>query len=337
MAPRRRSVVWKFFKVVNEKELQCLLCKVSVYHYGHTTNLLRHLRAKHPAEFNSMEDGQNQQPGQNPNDERQQHIVTNGDQYCSVEVAMEDDSGAIAAVNEAEITYAINGLLSPVEEDEVKQSPQEARDDVAPSTRARSSIWMHYERLDDQKCALCLICMKKIHHHSSTSNLHRHLSKKHPQAFAQLGGIIKKLPSNTIQHSPEKDDLSKSPKTSMAKKESSDTSELTWVADAELRVLERERELIEALRSAQRQEALALEQQRELVEMLRKANAREAASERERIECLRRSQQDESQALGRQRRELEKERAELQAKWAQLHREQEELECLRSAQEADGL
>ncbi|XP_071766406.2 uncharacterized protein LOC139920315 [Centroberyx gerrardi] len=317
MAPRKRSVVWHFFKAIDEDGVQCLLCKGCLIHKGRTTGMLRHLRIKHPVEFAGADLSERQECEMTDSVDR--HIGTDGDQYCSVEVALEDgDSDCIATVNGAEITCAISGILEAAEEVAVKQRKQEASGDGR-STRKRSLIWKHYERLENQNCALCLLCMKKIQHNSNTSNLHRHLAKIHPEA-TELGEIKKPKPSNTLQHSPVKvKDTAKLSDIIVVKEKCSDKHKVSRVPEGEMRVLERERELIEALRNAQKQEARALEHQRELLEMLRAANAREAAAERERIESLRRAQEEEARDLSRQRQELQKERAELLTKWEEFN------------------
>lgn len=84
------------------------------------------------------------------------------------------------------------------------------------------------------------------------------------------------------------------------------------------RMFKKERELIQALRRTQKEEARALEHQRELLEKLRAANAREAAADREEIESLRKAQQEEAKELNAQREELQREKAELQKKWEEL-------------------
>ncbi|KAM4630460.1 uncharacterized protein ACJ7VT_000156 [Polymixia lowei] len=328
MATRRRSVVWTFFKILNEKRAQCMLCLASVIHHDHTTNLLRHLRVKHPIEFSSAESSDRHGAEMSDNDNK---LMINSDQYYQVEVAVDDDnSETVATVNEADITIAINGLL---EADQVELRQREAKEKGGGPSSARqwSSIWTHYKRLENQKAALCLLCKEKIQHHSNTSNLHRHLSNKHPEAFAQLGGIRKKRPSNMVQRSSDKDDSSKPSRTLGFK----DKISVTEASEGEARLLERERELINALRNAQKQEAQALEQQRELLEMLRRANAREAAAERENVESLRRTLEEESKALCRQREELQKERADLDMKRERLQQEKEELQCRCRTQSAN--
>uniref|UniRef100_A0A671U9P1 BED-type domain-containing protein n=1 Tax=Sparus aurata TaxID=8175 RepID=A0A671U9P1_SPAAU len=47
---KKRSVVWDFFETVDSGTVHCLLCSDYMIRYeqGSTTNMLRHLRAKHP-------------------------------------------------------------------------------------------------------------------------------------------------------------------------------------------------------------------------------------------------------------------------------------------------
>lgn len=55
MAARKRSIVWSFFQAEDEKRVLCLLCMKTVLYFGHTTNMLRHLRAKHPNDFSALD------------------------------------------------------------------------------------------------------------------------------------------------------------------------------------------------------------------------------------------------------------------------------------------
>uniref|UniRef100_A0A8C7ME56 SIN3-HDAC complex associated factor, like n=1 Tax=Oncorhynchus kisutch TaxID=8019 RepID=A0A8C7ME56_ONCKI len=196
---------------------------------------------------------------------------------------------------------------------------------ATPSGRKWSSVWTHYERLGEQNRALCLICNEKIQHQSSTSNLLRHLSKRHPEAFARLEGHIKKQKTSDVQKTLRRD-CDPGPKHTNLSRRIGGVA-LKQTCEGEVRVLERERELTEALRRAQQQEARALEQQRELLETLRRANTREESAEKVALETLRRSQEQEARSLQREREDLQRERVELQMEKERMQREREELEC----------
>uniref|UniRef100_A0A8C8EY05 BED-type domain-containing protein n=1 Tax=Oncorhynchus tshawytscha TaxID=74940 RepID=A0A8C8EY05_ONCTS len=308
MAPRKRSVVWSFFRAVDEKKVTCLLCLETVLHCGHTTNMLRHLRSKHLNEYSSAAASKDRRSV--AADDNSQPMMMNSEDYCDEQAA---------SVSDADIASAINGILKAAEDHAVVRDTgavivSQVSAGATPSGRKWSSVWTHYERLGEQNRALCLICNEKIQHQSSTSNLLRHLSKRHPEAFARLEGHIKKQKT--------KPELLISCCLSYA-------FDVMGACEGEVRVLERERELTEALRRAQQQEARALEQQRELLGTLRRANTREASAEKVALETLRRSQEQEARSLQREREDLQRERVELQMEKERMQREREELECLR--------
>uniref|UniRef100_A0A8C7UY00 SIN3-HDAC complex associated factor, like n=1 Tax=Oncorhynchus mykiss TaxID=8022 RepID=A0A8C7UY00_ONCMY len=316
MAPRKRSVVWSFFRAVDEKKVTCLLCLETVLHCGHTTNMLRHLRSKHLNEYSSAAASKDRRSV--AADDNSQPMMINSEDYCDEQAA---------SVSDADIASAINGILKAAEDHAVVRDSGagivgQGSAGATPSGRKWSSVWTHYERLEEQNRALCLICNEKIQHQSSTSNLLRHLSKRHPDAFARLECHIKKQKTSAL-------DFMLSFLSPLSFSHSVDAFDMMGACEGEVRVLERERELTEALRSAQQQEARALEQQRELLETLRRANTRETSAEKEALETLRRSQEQEARSLQKEREDLQRERVELQMEKERMQREREELECLR--------
>lgn len=104
-----------------------------------------------------------------------------------------------AEVGDAEMDGAIRGILcaaagEAATEGEVSGCEAESRGAQegspapasTPTTRKWSAVWVHYRKIDQEKKAMCLLCMEKIQHQSSTSNLIRHLQNKHPTEYAQL-------------------------------------------------------------------------------------------------------------------------------------------------------
>lgn len=55
---RKRSSAWAFFQEIGSGAVRCLLCSDRLMRpeYGATTNMLRHLRTKHPNEFHETKD-----------------------------------------------------------------------------------------------------------------------------------------------------------------------------------------------------------------------------------------------------------------------------------------
>uniref|UniRef100_A0A3P8T2G1 BED-type domain-containing protein n=1 Tax=Amphiprion percula TaxID=161767 RepID=A0A3P8T2G1_AMPPE len=342
----KRSLIWKYFELLESlNAARCRICmKKLQYSYGGTSNLRRHLSKRHPKVFSALVAKGKQTPPLNSS----QDSKTNGDtdetvrmteqRRLPVEVALEDgDSDIVTAVNEMRMNSAdISGFLDVSQEGPAEQMAcSEMSNDrsVGHTQHKRSLIWRYFEHLDGLNAARCRICMKKLQYsYGSTSNLRRHLLKRHPKVFSALVANRQQTPPlNSSQDS----------------KTNGDTDEIFWMteqrrvpgalkvsgaSEGERRVFRRERELIEALRRAQREEARALEHQRELLERLRAADAREAAAEREKIESLRKAQQEEANELSRQREELQKEKAELHKKWEELQQEREGLLLLSRGQ-----
>lgn len=93
-------------------------------------------------------------------------------------------------IEDMEVHGAIEGILHAAAEqgpgsDQNRELGNAHRTMVATPSRKRSAVWMHYQKADDEKKALCLLCKENIQH-QSTSNLLRHLQKKHPSHFSQL-------------------------------------------------------------------------------------------------------------------------------------------------------
>uniref|UniRef100_A0A8C3GBM4 BED-type domain-containing protein n=2 Tax=Cyclopterus lumpus TaxID=8103 RepID=A0A8C3GBM4_CYCLU len=215
----------------------------------------------------------------------------------------------------------MNGILECAQGGPAEQMKREEGSDDHPVKRRRnkrSLIWRHYEQLESLAAARCCICMKKLQYFEggSTSNLHRHMSKRHPEVFSQLAADGQQPPA---PHSSQSSDANG--RTLMLPENVGETEKQRQFSASK----GEERVLIEALRRAQRVEARNLEYQRELLEKLRAVNAREAAAEREQIESLRIAQLEEAKDLSRQREEVQKEKTALLKKWEELQQERERL------------
>ncbi|XP_029311328.1 uncharacterized protein LOC115024068 isoform X2 [Cottoperca gobio] len=315
---RKRSLIWRHYEEMDSSSsARCRICmKLQSFEGGSTSNLLRHISKRHPEVFSQLvADRQQSSRSSNANSDTSTLPETIGatEKQRKFSALENGDSDTL---NEAGINSAINGILEAAEQ----ITHEEACDDrpVKYRRNKRSLIWRHYEHLDSLAAARCRICMKKLQcfEGGSTSNLHRHLSKRHPVVFSQLVADGKQPPPSRSSQS-----LNGSSKVSKA-------------PAGENRVFRREWELIEALRRAQREEARALEHQRELLEKLRAVNAREAAADREEIESLRKAQLEEAKDLSRQREEVQKEKTELQRKEKELQQEREELVSFSRGQQA---
>ncbi|XP_019214480.1 uncharacterized protein LOC100707168 isoform X1 [Oreochromis niloticus] len=325
--PRHRSVIWKHFDHLdNLNAVRCRICMKQLVESGGVSNLWRHLSSKHPKVYSELVSTQQHPPtslnssqDSNTNPETDEAFWGTEKSDAPVEVLSKDrDSETVTLVNETDNSLAINGILDASHGNPAEpQTNTEGSDDLPARRPQRSTIWRHFERLDSLNAARCRICTKKLKcgKHGS-ANLHRHMSKRHPNLLSELvsnGLHLPALNSSQVSHA--------NNKTS----EQRQAPGALKMSEGERRTLKREIELIEALRRTQKEEARTLEHQRELLEKLRAASARETAAEREQIESLRKAQQEEAKDLSRQREELQKEKEELQKKWDELQQEREEL------------
>ncbi|KAM9461001.1 uncharacterized protein Hap1MRO34_017360 isoform 1-T1 [Clarias gariepinus] len=329
MAARKRSIVWSFFQAEDEKRVLCLLCMKTVLYFGHTTNMLRHLRAKHPNDFSAL-DKRKSTAGKTAS------AHNNG--CVEVTVMMDEQQVEVPAeVGDAEMDGAIRGILCAAAgeaptEGEASGCEGEGRGTQegspaptqTPTSRKWSAVWVHYRKVDQEKKALCLLCMEKIQHQSSTSNLIRHLQNKHPTEYAQLEEHSQKRPPKRKNEDPDYVPAT-SPKARNVPASrmvpSPLNSSLTVVDWSDgRRILERERELTEALRRVQQEEGRSLQQQRDLMQQIRELDA-----ERRALQNQKREQEDEHHRLKREREDLETIRMEIAKEKEELQKEKDEL------------
>ncbi|XP_057699462.1 zinc finger BED domain-containing protein [Corythoichthys intestinalis] len=287
------SLIWEHFKHLAElKAAKCLICKKIIKcPQDKSSNLFRHMSESHP------------------------------------EVNLKADK----TVNEANVDsdVDVNPMANGVEFMEEKRDKEKVQVEnplhSKNTCQRRSSIWKHFRILDNLDGAQCLICKKKLKcPDGKTSNLHRHMAKRHPEVHRSGGKAPEQTTPNSSSHTSNVD-LETCPTEVTDNGAISDVLKVSRVTAAERRIYRRERELIEALRRTQKEEAKALEHQKELIESLRAVNAREAAAEKKEIESLRKAQQEEAKDLMRQREELETQRAEQRTKWEELEQERNRL------------
>ncbi|TDH17146.1 hypothetical protein EPR50_G00004980 [Perca flavescens] len=323
---KKRSLVWRHYEYLDSlAAARCRICmnNLECSEGRSTSNLHRHLSKRHPEVFSQLVAVKQHPPP--PHSSQGSNV--------KVEVALED-SDTYTTVNDADNSSASNGILEAAQGSLAEQTThKEASDDRSVKCRQkkRSLVWRHYEYLDSLAAARCRICMNNLECSEGrrTSNLHRHLSKRHPEVFSQLVAVKQHPPPpHSSQGSNAKGDTSTPPETvgvPEKQRQFSGKMKVSRASEGEKRVLRRERELIEALRRVQKEEARALEHQRELLENLRAVNAREAAAERQQIKSLRKAQLEEAKDLSRQREEVQKEKTELQKKWEELQQERERV------------
>ncbi|KAJ8281153.1 hypothetical protein GJAV_G00064150 [Gymnothorax javanicus] len=349
---RKRSPVWRYFqKVSDSNKVLCLVCSGNIHYPQNTSNLLRHLRKKHPGEYSDIEHCLKDRPGERASRMAASRLVEcaehNGvldnEEVIQVSIITGDSDEQERASNE-ETDRTVTDIV------------EQALSLSALPNKKRSAVWNYYECGEDANRVLCLLCSEHIQYRQNTSNLLRHLRKKHPdknidkqrkeQLLDEMDGAMEFSPPNesrcagappglvaplTLEQA-EQIGRNQEQVEQVSRSDREQMAQMRRSLEQEMRALERERELTEQLRRAQQQEARALEQQRELTEQLRRAHegemkrlreleARALEQERKDLEQLRRTQEEEAQTIKRERVELEQMRRELEEERRRLQRQ----------------
>jgi len=153
MSNRPRSAAWEFFsKTGNANLAKCHICDSILAYSGTTTNLLKHLRAKHyseTAEVMQWDSGE---------DRTETDVAV--DAITSAPSAASDD------VNENDV-----GSRSPVQ----RTGPR----------KNRSVVWKCFRKVIGTNYAECLFCGVHISQENGTTTcLMKHFMAKHPDVYA---------------------------------------------------------------------------------------------------------------------------------------------------------
>ncbi|XP_054290124.1 E3 SUMO-protein ligase ZBED1-like isoform X2 [Macrosteles quadrilineatus] len=170
MAPKRTSIVWKFFNKNSNDLAMCILCKKEIRHNSSTTNLRDHLHRKHPECLSlKLQDDGTEIVVINPN-------ASVNASMGSIDVAGETSGGeqqVIYKMPEEKQVFNYNKLVVPMS--------------------MRSVYWKCFgfpanadgEVLTKSKI-ICLLCKSVISYNRNTSNLRMHLQNKHQADLMQL-------------------------------------------------------------------------------------------------------------------------------------------------------
>ncbi|XP_063044700.1 zinc finger BED domain-containing protein [Engraulis encrasicolus] len=285
---RERSLVWSFFKKADDRMATCSLCQNQIQYFSSTSNLHRHLKNKHAAEFRELQI--------NAGKEFESEVQGDKEAQESMEKFLEDIKCRLGD-EEGDAPH------TPAEEQPTsggENGGDDASSDLAVADTSKtgekpkkSPVWALFRKLD-QRMAMCLLCRKRLQHFSSTGNLYRHLRREHPAHLA-------KLETHTTLQANKKGHMQMTGRTTH-------------------RVQHRERELRDALRLVQAEEGRCLEQQKVLQE-----KTRELQAEKEALDSERRALQEEAKTLQREKEEIRVEREKLHSEREKVERLKQSL------------
>lgn len=148
-APIKRSSVWNHFVKTAPGRVKCSHCSADFsFRDGSTSNLLKHMRARHRSKM--LENG-----------------ASNGaDEVVTKSTAPIDTTDEVAA--------------------EVQPDSDEGDHFKVNLQNRRSNVWQYFKRLN-KKTVRCNLCCRHYAYSNSTSNLRKHLKKKHDNLESMKG------------------------------------------------------------------------------------------------------------------------------------------------------
>ncbi|XP_023671783.1 uncharacterized protein [Paramormyrops kingsleyae] len=304
MASRKRSAVWLYYQPGEDaSKVVCMICLDAIQHCGNTSNMLKHLRSKHHAEYADVE-AKKKAEARTPREAA--HAVAAASTAAAAYPEPKKEGAIWAYYQEGHEGNSALCLLC-------SENVLYRRNESQLHKHLRKRHPNEYNGLEGGASA--------VGWEEPAAGSMVHCSLRRPSLQDEACGIGGRFPDIL----------------EVITLGQSEQEQTRRALEQEARALQRERELTEQLRRAQEQEARALEQQRELTEQLRRAQEQEMkrareqeaqALERERqaIEQLRRAQEQEGRAIRTEREALEQLRRDLEQERLALRRRERECE-----------
>ena len=198
----KRSGVWKFFSLdsedLEENKALCNLCqKVFLCSISATTNLVRHLEAKHPEAYTEFRDGIEEQ--KRKVQEREEEFRK--DAVISVETVDTKSSRVWDFFDQEGLTHircrecggvfkCLNGATSSAFRHLRQKHPKLAESGAG--FRNESIIWQFFDQdNEDENCGICIECKSPLLiKNQDTKYLIKHLEGAHPSLFERYNELM---------------------------------------------------------------------------------------------------------------------------------------------------
>ena len=198
----KRSGVWKFFSLdsedLEENKALCNLCqKAFLCSISATTNLVRHLEAKHPDAYNEFREGIEEQKRRVQ--EREEEFKK--DAVISVETVDTKSSRVWDFFDQEGLTHircrecggvfkCLNGATSSAFRHLRQKHPKLAESGAG--FRNESIIWQFFDQdNEDENCGICIECKSPLLiKNQETKYLIKHLEGAHPSLFERFNELM---------------------------------------------------------------------------------------------------------------------------------------------------
>ncbi|KAK7004624.1 zinc finger BED domain-containing protein 1 [Biomphalaria glabrata] len=158
MSKRKLSAAWDYFTKDSQDESKavCSVCFIKIAHNNNTTNMLKHLRIKHPAEFSHSQ--------------------------AQISGSKLTDLSAIK-------NKVAKGIKPKGAHHKPVLQPRLLKVNIS-SKRKLSAAWNFFVKdSEDESKAVCNMCFFKIAHNNNTTNMLKHLRIKHPSEFVASNAV----------------------------------------------------------------------------------------------------------------------------------------------------
>ncbi|KAI8427267.1 hypothetical protein MSG28_014860 [Choristoneura fumiferana] len=197
---RKTSIAWSYFTLTDEENsvATCNTCDAQISFRSSISNLMKHVRRKHSELEAKMSDEDKDSESET---EDAAKLILSGDEdkaeaslvWEHFEVTSSDKKIATCAICRVPLSYksSVRALLKHLhrkhnigQDVEVLLSDNEEKIPTEPLEQPpafRSAIWPYFRVTDAAgKAARCLVCKKLLSYNTGTSNLRKHLMRKHP-------------------------------------------------------------------------------------------------------------------------------------------------------------
>ncbi|XP_063390860.1 uncharacterized protein LOC134676403 [Cydia fagiglandana] len=194
---RKTSVAWNYFTLVDDEKriAACNTCDSHMSFRSSISNLMKHLKRKHgdietaEAKFEDVKDSDSEGDEAKVNPDAASDKLQCGPIQEHFEITNAEKKIATCSVCQVPLSYksSVTVLLKHlrrkhnIDVGDVELSDDEDKKPDSPPPNLRSVIWPYF-RITDPACkaARCLVCRKLLSYNTGTSNLRKHLMRKHP-------------------------------------------------------------------------------------------------------------------------------------------------------------
>ncbi|XP_072376816.1 uncharacterized protein [Diabrotica undecimpunctata] len=193
---KRRSSIWRYFSIISDSDTaRCNYCGVEMAYKSSTGNLWKHVARKHPDETSNINESTSEESSDDEEPQNDEHNIQSRMWKYFIKVP---DSDFLASCNYCQRRFSyktsIGNLKKHIYRKHSKQLAENSDDDTDENTvsdgeqkdsnsgKKVSPMWKLFRKVPNSDyIACCRLCRKRISYKTTTSNLQRHIGRRHPK------------------------------------------------------------------------------------------------------------------------------------------------------------